>query len=1330
MNSREFSGAGPSRSELKGDVLSAWLDAPQDLARLIGVIHHAIAERQPDLALRFADRAWRLAPESALLCQITMSLQLQCGDPHQALRVFKALPPSAISSGIAALHIDALRLSGAIAEAEEQLEQYLALFATPPDSPLADAASALLEHSDLMGWIGVGPDMKLTGHIRCAEGGNTIVLALTLDGQDEEALMIPAANGWADTSALGNIAAVDGMALVPQGAEGRLLGSCVKIAGNFSLTGAVQIDGRRISGSLRLAWLPHDVPPLLYLNKGGHDEQVPLSADPAEPGTYGFDIPMGALDMLRLSEVWLEVGLPDGRRALLTGAPVALKPIRPYRPARKQLPARTPLMDQTAIVIPIYRGVEETRACIESVLLTVDDDQKVILVNDASPEADMQPMLVAFTDDPRVTLLRNGKNLGFPGAANRGMAAAPAHDIILLNSDTQLFHGWLDRLQAHARAARDIATVTPLSNAGSIASYPGGEENSCDEKTARLLDNLAAHANEGQHVDVPTGVGFCMFIRRACIEQIGGLDETLFAQGYGEENDFCRRASAHGWRHVIAGDVFVWHRNGVSFGDTRRNLMQRNGAVLAARHPEYDDLVRAFHAEQPLAPLRRALDMARLRRETRPIVLLLSLALDGGVGRHVEDRIKALEAQGYAPLLLRPDRDSQRLHISASGALPYPDLAFRFADEGGLFAAMLDALPVHHIEFHHFLGMNQRFVEHCLALDVPVDVYIHDYSWYCPRLSLLGAYGIYCGEPGLAACKSCIRRAGSELHDALAPEALQARSLRWLSRARSVFAPCQDVAARYAAIFPDVTFSVMPWEDSPPAPRAVEHSGAVPHRIAVIGAIGEQKGQNILLACARQAALHDLPLEFVVIGFAEDEEALLRTGKVFVTGRYAPEELPSLLRREAPSGIFLPSVTPETWSYTLSEALATGLPVMAFDIGAIAERLRNGRTPHRLVPLDTSTSRLNEGLMTIAAAEAQEGAPFAAPAAPIAAAPPAPSAPSAQLPLSIRTPAGVSIMRDAEPGLTSSAEFLSLARGLYHFSVAPTGDAARDHPASLPALQIAVAPGQNHNDIECVSSPGAEHMWLCTGQDSVILKVNRDKARVVVILLTAPGLAPLQIDVRKLDGEQGSQAAPQPATVAVQAANGTAPVPMRGATLLRSQIVTHVEYMGDVIGMDQGWTGAPDGGRAIECLTITPIAGIAPASIEYKAVSAAGQETPWIEQGRPCGSRGMAMPLAAFALRQKPLGAPRFTCEYSGKFSSGRIVGPLRDGELCRSPIPSDRLEAIWFHIIDAAGPSAAISPAMSPALSGAAPGGAPEPVTHNARSAGTGFSVFRDIQA
>lgn len=1280
---------------------------PSSLSAVIDVANIAISDGRLDVALRHADRAWRLSPQTPLVCQILMTLLLREGKTERALQVFAKLEPQYINADLAALHIDALRISGDWDEASAALRAYLARFAVEWDGALARAADALVAERPHCGWIGVTPDLKLAGHIPAPTHAEALVLELRSPGGKRETVTLAAKNIEAQLSEL---RAMHGLHVKALGTDIRLIGSEITLPVNFGLTGLASIKPASISGTVSLSWAPALQPKLMLEKKAGH-QPVMLLPDEDTPGSWRFELPYGTLDRITGATFALSVALPDGRIVPLPGSPISLAAVKPYRAPKRAKP-RAGKTSGTAIVIPVYRGAEETRACIASVLATVPVDAPVILVNDASPEAAITDLMREHARNPRVMVLTNERNLGFPGAANRGMAAAPDHDAILLNSDTLVFPGWFERLTAHAASDPSIATVTPLSNAGSIASYPGGEESACTEAMARLRDEAAAVANAGQHVDAPTGVGFCLFVRRACLAQIGAFDEQLFGRGYGEENDFCMRASAQGWRHVIAGDTYVLHRNGTSFGTTRNGWMARNEAVLNQRHPTYKTLVNAFHEAQPLGPLRRQIDIAVLRENKRPVALLVSLALAGGVAKHVEARIAALEHQGYQPILLRPDAGHKQAKLTLPGAEEFQDLIFRTDDGIEAFRSLLAALPIEHVELHHFLGLDAPFVDACLALDAPADIFIHDYSWYCPRLSLLGASGTYCGEPGAAGCQSCIVHNGSELHDKLDPDSLKERSNQWLLRARHIFVPCEDVAQRYRRMFPAVAFTPARWEDAPLDPRPI--ANPTPHRIAIIGAIGEQKGRAVLLACARHAALHDLPLEFVLIGFADEEEALLATGKVFITGRYDEAELPELMHREAPSAIFLPSVTPETWSYSLSHAMATGLPIVAFDLGAIAERLRRSASPHHLLPLEAQVAQINDILMGNQPEAIQPETPAPRPhTAAISGLP--------EISLTLHAPKG-SIMRDPGKALTSTAEFLTLARGLYHFSVMPSGEAAVGHVPMLPALQIVTAPGQSKSDIEYVSAPGSEHQWLRSTQDSVILKVNNDSVKVVVVSLTAPGLSPLHIDVRKLDGEQAAyafadsepQLAQQPQPII---APGQPPVAAPGASLLRAQIVAHVEYMGDVIGMDQSWVGAPGGDKAIECLSITPMTNIAPAAIEYKTLSATGAETPWTDQGRPCGSRGRATPLLGFAIRQRPDAAARFACEYSARFASGRIVGPLRDGALCVSPLANDRLVNIWVNITDHAAQQHMMGNMPMPAM---------------ARTAQTGprFSSFREVGA
>jgi GT2 family glycosyltransferase len=130
-------------------------------------------------------------------------------------------------------------------------------------------------------------------------------------------------------------------------------------------------------------------------------------------------------------------------------------------------------------------------------------------------------------------------------------------------------------------------------------------------------------------------VGFCLYIRRALLDAIGAFD-PVFGLGYGEENDFCLRAKAAGYRNVLCEDAFVLHMGGRSFGDRRRDLARRNLAILLERHPDYNDLVRNYIAADPLKPLRElALSHYRILTERLPGVLHVIHGHGGGTEYHV-----------------------------------------------------------------------------------------------------------------------------------------------------------------------------------------------------------------------------------------------------------------------------------------------------------------------------------------------------------------------------------------------------------------------------------------------------------------------------------------------------------------------------------------------------------------------------------------------------------------------------------------------------------------------------------------------------------------------
>ncbi len=289
-----------------------------------------------------------------------------------------------------------------------------------------------------------------------------------------------------------------------------------------------------------------------------------------------------------------------------------------------------------AVVIPVHNGGVVVRECLDSVLAAGSDGARIVVVDDGSTEPDLIAALDDLVSRKAIKLIRHEAARGFPASANAGIMAAAGRDVVLLNSDTLVPPRWLERLQEVAYGARDIGSVTPLSNNATILSYPGEADSNPepDQASVNRTDTTARRANAGRVVDIPVGVGFCLYLRRDCLNATGLLRADVFAQGYGEENDFCLRARRLGWRHVAATGVFVGHHGGSSFDPTALHLRTRNARLIEQIHPGYDALVARFIAAEPLAEDRRRIDVARWRAASargQTSAILISHDHGGGV---------------------------------------------------------------------------------------------------------------------------------------------------------------------------------------------------------------------------------------------------------------------------------------------------------------------------------------------------------------------------------------------------------------------------------------------------------------------------------------------------------------------------------------------------------------------------------------------------------------------------------------------------------------------------------------------------------------------------
>ena len=316
---------------------------------------------------------------------------------------------------------------------------------------------------------------------------------------------------------------------------------------------------------------------------------------------------------------FIETGEAQGRWPNPTGTAYARYPAPPppRRPLRPGPPdGRPPRVD---VAVPVYGQADKALACLDSVLSHPQRTPfELVVVDDRGPEsgegAGLAAELDALDRAGALTLVRNDRNRGFTWSANLALSLHPDRDVVLLNSDVIVFGDWLDRLAAAASRTPLAATVTPFSNNATLFSYPRSPQGGGYgfERADAEIDALARRVNAGRWAEIPTGVGFCMYLVRDALRDVGLFDEAAFGRGYGEDVDLCIRLADRGWRNLLAADVWVRHFGGSSFAGERATLSERAEATLRARHPGWPERVAAWSARDPLRRLRARLDQARL----------------------------------------------------------------------------------------------------------------------------------------------------------------------------------------------------------------------------------------------------------------------------------------------------------------------------------------------------------------------------------------------------------------------------------------------------------------------------------------------------------------------------------------------------------------------------------------------------------------------------------------------------------------------------------------------------------------------------------------------
>ena len=260
---------------------------------------------------------------------------------------------------------------------------------------------------------------------------------------------------------------------------------------------------------------------------------------------------------------------------------------------------------QLSIFVVSYNTRELTCECLRSILASgVRVDYEVLVVDNASADGSADRIEREF---PTVRLIRSEKNLGFAAGNNLARQHARGERLLLLNPDTRVLPGAIDRLLAFSiahpeagitggRTLNDDGSLNPWSCRGrptpwSLLCQATGLTTAF--RRHPLFDPQSlGHWQRDSVREVDVVVGCFLMITRELWDTLGGFDPVFFM--YGEETDLCLRARARGFRPMITPDAVIVHHGAASEPSEAHKLVRLFAAHVTLFDKHWSPPARRF----------------------------------------------------------------------------------------------------------------------------------------------------------------------------------------------------------------------------------------------------------------------------------------------------------------------------------------------------------------------------------------------------------------------------------------------------------------------------------------------------------------------------------------------------------------------------------------------------------------------------------------------------------------------------------------------------------------------------------------------------------------
>ena len=435
------------------------------------------------------------------------------------------------------------------------------------------------------------------------------------------------------------------------------------------------------------------------------------------------------------------------------------------------------------IIIPVYNAYEDLCLCMDSIYKYTNlTFNRVIIVNDCSPDERIAPYLneqseLCAQDNKNVIVIHNEVNKGFSNNINIGISQSDINDVLFLNSDTVVTKNWIEKIQRCAYLDPSTATVTPLSNNATLCSVPKFcDENKLPEgmtidEAAEIVERCSLH----KYPRITGAHGFCMYVKREVIDKIGMLDAETFGRGYGEENDFCYRASLLGYHHVMCDDTYIYHSGTKSFvSKEKQEYIDKHLAILRERYPAQTRENDIHCAVNPNHLISENVGLHfKVNNGRKNILYVLHSDFKegtrdnvGGTQFHVRDLVN-YQRKHFNVFVIARDGEYLNLTIyfeDSTEELKYyigpRSSTFEFHNEvlGNILDNIIKAFKISLIHVHQVSGLSFDIFYTAKKYLVPVVFTAHDYFFICPAIRMLDYEKEVCvGKDTPDRCKKCLR---------------------------------------------------------------------------------------------------------------------------------------------------------------------------------------------------------------------------------------------------------------------------------------------------------------------------------------------------------------------------------------------------------------------------------------------------------------------------------------------------------------------------------------------------------------------------------------------